>query len=129
MIVGTIFLAALPLGLFPLAHGPILVVLVALAGGLLGASHSLIVVQAQAMLPDRMALASGLTLGFTFASGAVGAALSGFVADLVGGLLLPLQASGVLALIAGAFSLTLKGPLWPSRRGAFALAGLREQQN
>lgn len=52
-----------------------------LAGALVGAPHSIIIVLAQRMLPGQMGAASGLVLGFTFASGAIGNLVSGMIAD------------------------------------------------
>ena len=54
----------------------------ALAGFISNTSHSVIVVQAQAMLPKREGLASGLALGVMFASGAVMTGVAGFFADI-----------------------------------------------
>lgn len=53
-------------------------------GGLIGISHSPIVVHAQAMMPSYMGAASGAVLGFTFASGALGVLASGYIADFFG---------------------------------------------
>ncbi|MDX1601315.1 MAG: hypothetical protein R3191_07375, partial [Anaerolineales bacterium] len=59
-------------------------ILAPLVGLLVGASHSIIVVTAQDMMPDRMGAASGLVLGFMFASASVGTLLSGWIADRYG---------------------------------------------
>ncbi len=61
-----------------------LYLLIPVAGALTGATHSIIVVLAQRFLPGRMALASGLILGFLFTSGALGTLLMGHLADLWG---------------------------------------------
>lgn len=61
-----------------------LYLLIPLAGALTGATHSIIVVLAQRIIPGGMALASGLILGFMFSSGAIGTLLSGHLADLWG---------------------------------------------
>ncbi|MFV1858669.1 MAG: MFS transporter [Anaerolineales bacterium] len=58
--------------------------LVFLAGGLIGISHSPIVVHAQGMVPTYVGAASGAVLGFTFASGSIGILVSGFLADQFG---------------------------------------------
>ena len=58
--------------------------LVFLAGGLIGISHSPIVVHAQGMMPTYVGVASGAVLGFTFASGAIGILISGLLADQFG---------------------------------------------
>ncbi|MFQ5921309.1 MAG: MFS transporter [Anaerolineales bacterium] len=55
-----------------------------LSGGLIGISHSPIVVHAQGMMPTYVGAASGAVLGFTFASGAIGVLISGFLADQFG---------------------------------------------
>lgn len=52
-----------------------------LAGAVGGPAHTLLVVTAQEMMPGRVALASGLVMGFTFVAGSVGLWLAGVVAD------------------------------------------------
>lgn len=77
--------AALPVAIYPLlAATPLTYVLTPLAGALIGASQSIIVVTAQNLMPRRMGAASGLVLGFTFASGSLGTLLSGWQADHFG---------------------------------------------
>ncbi len=70
--------------IYPIASGALLPILVFLAGGLLGASHPMLVVMAQSLFPKSMAMASGLVLGFIFASGSIGGALAGYFADTYG---------------------------------------------
>jgi FSR family fosmidomycin resistance protein-like MFS transporter len=86
--------------------GPLQWVCLAIAGATLLASFSVTVVFAQELLPRRLGLASGLTLGLAFGAGGVGVALSGVLADTVG-----LRSSVwiLLALpgIAGLLALTL----------------------
>jgi FSR family fosmidomycin resistance protein-like MFS transporter len=81
----SLLLAAGPLALLP-ALGPTGwgYLLVPLSGGLLGASHSIIVVLAQRLLPRRVGAASGMVLGLIFASGSLGALVSGGLADQLG---------------------------------------------
>ena len=80
-----LLLASIPLFIFPfVGWSPWLYLLVPLAGSLSGASHSILVVIAQRLFPGRMALASGLILGFMFSSGAMGTWVSGYLADLWG---------------------------------------------
>lgn len=55
-----------------------------LSGFLFGPSHTLLVVTAQRRFPQNMAVASGVFMGFNFASGAGGAWLLGLLADQVG---------------------------------------------
>jgi FSR family fosmidomycin resistance protein-like MFS transporter len=64
--------------------GPVKWVFLALAGMMLLASFSVTVVFAQELLPQRVGLASGLTLGLAFGAGGLGVAMSGVVADLLG---------------------------------------------
>ena len=64
--------------------GPLQWFFLAVAGGTLLASFSVTVVFAQELLPRRLGLASGLTLGLAFGAGGVGVALSGFLADALG---------------------------------------------
>lgn len=54
------------------------------AGFLIGAPHSILVLLAQSVMPHRMALASGLVLGFMFTAGAVGTYVTGVLADRIG---------------------------------------------
>ncbi len=78
-------LASLPIGAIALlGWSPWLYLLVPLAGACTGSTHSIIVVLAQRLIPSGMGLASGLTLGFMFSAGALGAMLSGYLADLWG---------------------------------------------
>ena len=58
--------------------------LAALAGGLLNAPHSILVVMAQEFLPKRQGMMGGAALGFTFASGALMAWVASWAADWVG---------------------------------------------
>lgn len=93
--------AAAPSVLYPLAGTEAWVYLLTpIAGALIGASHSIVVVTAQNMMPDRMGAASGLVLGFMFTAGALGTLLSGWLADQYGfGIFFAFTAG--LALIAG----------------------------
>jgi FSR family fosmidomycin resistance protein-like MFS transporter len=79
----SLFLACLPLFFYGTLSSTWLLALVTLfAGSFIGASHSIIVVLAQRILPGKSGVASGLVLGFTFASGSVGAFFSGLIADV-----------------------------------------------
>lgn len=64
--------------------GPLQWFLLAAAGAALLASFSVTVVLAQEFLPQRLGLASGLTLGLAFGAGGVGVGLSGILADAIG---------------------------------------------
>jgi hypothetical protein len=72
----------------------------------MGASQSIIVVLAQTLLPGGKAMASGLTLGFMFASGAIGGIINGLMADRIG-LTLTLQSVALVALGAALCALAL----------------------
>lgn len=78
----TVLLGSIAVYFLPLYNGWVAFPIVMLAGGLLGASHSIFVVIAQALLPGRKALASGLTLGHIFTVGAVAAWGIGIMADI-----------------------------------------------
>lgn len=78
----------------------------------MGAPHSIIIVLAQRMSPGKIGMASGLVLGFTFASGAIGNLFSGVLADwldLPGLFQILAFLSGVTAVLA----LSLKGKSTP----------------
>jgi len=75
-------LACIPLYMVSLVGwSPALFLLIPLAGALTGATHSIVVVLAQRIIPGGMALASGLILGFMFSSGALGTLMTGYMAD------------------------------------------------
>lgn len=99
IVAGTLGASVLPLLLLPLADGGPIFILAAAAGALLGASQSIIVVLATTLLPFRRATASGLILGFMFASGALGGVINGWLADWVG---LGLAMQSVAGIAAGA---------------------------
>ncbi len=103
----TLLAAVVPMYYCPLLRGSVLYPVVFLAGLFNGASHAVIVVLAQALLPRRRALASGLTLGFMFASGSFASYLYGLAADVYP-LAAVLQTNGILCLMAALLSLTLR---------------------
>lgn len=98
--------------------GPLQWLFLATAGATLLASFSVTVVFAQELLPRRLGLASGLTLGLAFGAGGVGVGLSGFLADALG---LRTSVWILLALpgIAGLLALTFS----PARRAVRATQG------
>jgi FSR family fosmidomycin resistance protein-like MFS transporter len=103
----TLAMAAVPLFLISLTgDSGWLYLLIPLAGALTGASHGIMVVFAQRVLPGRMGLASGLILGFMFSSGSIGALISGYLADLWGTALVFPVAAG-MALFSAFFALKL----------------------
>ena len=71
-----------------------------------GASHSILVVIAQALLPGRKALASGITLGYIFGMGAFSTWTIGAMAD-VWGLTPVIQASAVVGVLTAFLALFL----------------------
>lgn len=86
-----------------------------LAGFITNTAHSIIVVQAQSMLPQREGLASGLALGIMFASGALTTGIAGSAAELWN---LPgvMYFLAFLPLLSGC--LLLQRPRLPSRLAA-----------
>jgi FSR family fosmidomycin resistance protein-like MFS transporter len=104
----SLVLASLPLALFPgLSTSFWALPLSATAGALNGASSGITVVLGQRMMPGRLGAASGLVLGFSFASGSIGTLLSGFHADRAGFDPVFLT-SAVLSMIAGLLALGLR---------------------
>jgi FSR family fosmidomycin resistance protein-like MFS transporter len=106
--VGSLLLGGIPLALYPwLGLTGWAPVLSFASGALTGATHSIIVVEAQRMLPGQMGVASGLVLGFTFASGSLGTVLSGLQADAFG--FSPMFTStAIITVLAGLLSLALR---------------------
>lgn len=89
----------IPIYLYIPTPDPWRFLLLILAGLFGGMPHSILVLKAQTLLPGRRALASGLTLGFMFAGGAIGSFLVGVLADNIG-LALALQSVALLPLLA-----------------------------
>ncbi len=75
-------------------------------GALLGASHSILIVMAQSLLPWRRGLASGTALGFLFATGGIATWTIGELADRFE-LAAVLQAGAVVGLVSACASLLL----------------------
>ena len=90
--------------LLPSFDGPLAFVLAVAAGGLSGGAHSIIVVLAQDLIPDRKGFASGAILGFIFGTGAIGSFIIGAVSDQIG---LTMTFQIVAFMIAGAGILSL----------------------
>lgn len=80
----TLMFGSLPLYFLPLSDGWMAFTLVILSGGLLGASHSILVIIGQNILPGGKSFASGVTLGFIFGTGAIASWIIGVGADFVG---------------------------------------------
>jgi len=108
IVVSTLTVSALPIALFPqLGPTPWAFALAPVSGALIGASHSLIVVHAQRLMPDKMGTASGMVLGMTFAAGSLGTLVSGVQADHFGFTAMFLTTAG-LALLAGILGLSMR---------------------
>jgi FSR family fosmidomycin resistance protein-like MFS transporter len=86
---------------FPLALYPII------AGFFTGIPHSIIVVLTQRILPGRVGMASGIILGFTFASGSIGTLISGAQADHFGFEAVFLTTAGI-SFLAGLVAVILR---------------------
>jgi FSR family fosmidomycin resistance protein-like MFS transporter len=70
--------------ILPFIDGIAAFLLAIAAGALGGGSHSLIVLQAQELIPGRKGFASGAIMGFIFATGALGSLFIGAVSDQIG---------------------------------------------
>ncbi len=81
---GSLALVTPMLLIFLNSSGIVQVVALGIAGGALISTSTLTVVMAQALLPNRVGLASGLTLGLTFGAGGIGATALGKYADAAG---------------------------------------------
>ncbi len=99
--------AVAPMYYYPVIRGDSMYVLVLLAGAFNGASIPVILVMAQNLYPRWRALASGLTMGFMFASGALTTYFFGIAADRYA-LEDVMRINGVLCLLGAAISLTLR---------------------
>lgn len=101
VILAGLSLGSIPYFFLPAAGlGPWLSVLVIIAGLLTGSTFASIIVLAQSLIPVGMGLASGLTMGLTFAFGAIGTFISGMVADSFG--FVPVfYLGGALSLVGG----------------------------
>lgn len=97
----TLLLGSIPLYFLPLNSGWLAFVLATLIGGLMGASHSILIVIAQDLLPSSKSLASGLSLGYLFVTGAIAAWAIGLFADSWS--LTPIIQIGAIVGIASAF--------------------------
>ncbi len=95
-----------------------------LVGLLTGVSYSLIIVTGQSLLPGRPGVASGLALGFTFASGSIGTLMSGILADR-SGFGAVFATTAVICLLAALMGLWMPNPRGtPGRGTALTAAGI-----
>ncbi|MEW5957767.1 MAG: MFS transporter [Chloroflexota bacterium] len=102
----TLLAGSIVLFFLPLNSGWLAFPLAIVSGGLLGASHSIIVVIAQAILPGRRAFASGVTLGYIFGTGAFAAWGIGPLAD-TWSLVPVIQAGAGIGVLAALLALLL----------------------
>lgn len=101
VIVFSMLLGAVPMFAYPITDGVLRLVILVLAGFLVGMPHSVIVLAGQNLLPGRRATASGIVLGFLFFVGSLGTFVVGVVADQIG-LTAALQALAVMPVFAAA---------------------------
>ena len=90
--------------LFYNMEGPFLYVILALSGMILISSFGVTVVMAQAMLPQRLGMSSGLMVGFAIGTGGIGVTLLGTIADHWG---VPMALKTILVLPLVGFVLSL----------------------
>ena len=90
-------------------EGPLLYVILALSGMILISSFGVTVVMAQAMLPQRLGMSSGLMVGFAIGTGGIGVTLLGTIADRWG-VPMALKTILVLPLIGFVLSLFIQYP-------------------
>ena len=100
----------------PVSSGVVAFIVALGTGAFLGAGHSILIVMAQAMLPVRRGLASGLSLGYLFGSGAIASMIIGVLAD-AWTLTRVIQGGAALGVLAAVLTLLLpaSGRSWPPR--------------
>jgi FSR family fosmidomycin resistance protein-like MFS transporter len=90
--------------LFFYVEGPLLYVILAISGMILISNFSVTVVMAQAILPERLGMVSGLMVGFAIGTGGVAVTLLGTIADHWG---VPMALKTIVALPLVGFVLSL----------------------
>ena len=100
--------------LFYNTEGPFLFIVLAISGMVLVSSFGITVVMAQAIIPQRLGMASGLMVGFAIGAGGVGVTLLGVIADHWG-VPMALKTIFVLPLIGFVLSLFIQYP--PKKTG------------
>jgi FSR family fosmidomycin resistance protein-like MFS transporter len=106
VVASTTMIGAALLVALPVARGGTAFVVALLAGALMGAAHSILIVMAQAFLPVRQGLASGLALGYLFGAGALSSLAIGMLAD-VWGLARVIQGGSLVGALAAVLTLFL----------------------
>jgi MFS transporter, FSR family, fosmidomycin resistance protein len=96
--------------LFYTTRGPMLFLILALAGMMLISTFTTTIVMAQTFLPHHLGIASGLMTGFAFGTGGIGVTLLGWIADHWG---VPVAIKSIILLPIVGFllSLLLKVPV------------------
>jgi FSR family fosmidomycin resistance protein-like MFS transporter len=89
--------------LFYLTRGPVVFVLLGMAGMVLVSSFTVTVVMAQTLIPRHLGMASGLMVGFAIGTGGLGVTLLGVIADAWG---VPTALQAICILPAVGFILT-----------------------
>ena len=116
MIILVSMLVSFPLiALIPLTSGLITLLLVSVIGFALISSFATTVVLAQEMMPNRIGMAAGLTIGFSIGLGGLGATLLGAFADRFG-IADVFTVLAVLPLAGALCVLKLPGKLFPFRQ-------------
>jgi FSR family fosmidomycin resistance protein-like MFS transporter len=115
VVAATTFAGALLLIVLPISRGGWALVAALLAGALMGSAHSILIVMAQAYLPVRSGLASGLALGYLFGAGALSSFAIGILAD-IWSLERVIQGGAAVGVLAAALTVLLP----PSRSQAGA---------
>lgn len=78
-------IASFPLiAALPYTNGLLTIIVISLAGAVLISSFATTIVLAQEMMPGRVGMASGLTIGFSIGLGGFGTTIMGYVADHFG---------------------------------------------
>lgn len=109
VIFGSLILASLSLYSFAsLGISEWMYIVIPLVGIFIGACQSPLVVMAQSLMPNRMATASGLILGFMFSTEAIGVYFSGLIAD-ASGLETVFKFSPTLVIVAALLTFVIKG--------------------
>jgi FSR family fosmidomycin resistance protein-like MFS transporter len=109
MILSWLIYAPAVLALFTLTNAPTDLIAI-VAGFVAGASWPPLIVLAQELFPRHAGVASGIALGFAFAMGGIGTAITGWLAEPERlGLTTSLMILGILPLCAAALALLLPG--------------------
>lgn len=118
VIIGSLAFSIPTVLLFVAFPGPLAFLWAVLVGGLAASTGPLTLMMAQELMAGRAGLASGLVMGLSFVTGAIGVPVTGAIADRVG---LQLALGTQVAVVAVTILVAL---LLPSER---FLSGLREQ--